>query len=963
MKKSKMLSGSPILVGDNNVPGLKIHKEVLDVLPQIESACKEMGLDYYPIIVEFVRYDEMAELASYGGFPVRYPHWKFGMEYEEMARGYEHNQYRISEMVVNCLHPSTRVITNSGTKKAVDVKVGDILFAGEGKLRNVVAVVKQPAKVTTRIKVRGFGEDIICSDNHKWLVLTSDGFVWKEAKNLENSDVLVGSDTFNTFVDLPANLNCENDFKIENSYINSGNQLTLEIAELLGVFIGDTSSGIITKENSISVVVDKKLFDYKEHIKSLFFKVFKTEPIIQNKELVDVITVNSQEIVDFFEFIGYKNCLTQSISKVPSVIWSSSHEYRAAFLKGLFDTDRSSAGFVSFSSYSHEFVCDVQLLLREMGIASTCFKPENSNNEITILRIQGRGNLEKFRERIGFSIEYKRNFLEELIYTDSLNNRGIILPYIQNKVIELSERSEINLNSDSSLARLINVFKKKPVGVNALIGFLDHYKEKHPADDLFYEIKKLLSVPYFEVLEVQEDEECETIDIALDHQDHDFVASGLITHNTNPCYIYCMDSNSVVNNVNVIAHAIGHNDFFKNNIFFEPTDENMMNKLANHGTRIRRYMSRWGYEVVTEFIDHCLRLETLIDPNKAWKKKKIKDAVVRDDRKYIYPERRVSKNNYMDEWVNSKKEIDQQNEIIKRKEASNFLDLFSESCKDILGFLKDNAPLKPWQQDIISMLYDEAMYFSPQRSTKMINEGWASFVDYHILCRMGLVSLGQKTEDSGIWQYSEHKMHVLGGKYSQNPYKVGFELLLDIEDRWNKGKFGSEYENCNDIEKKSKWNLNLNLGMEKLFEVRKNYNDFLIIQEFFTPEFCEKNKFFEWRKFPNGEYVIVNKDHKIIKKKLLQKYLNAGLPDIRLLDPNHQGKGWFYMEHQWDGRPLHDSYARETIVSVQKIWGNVVILSTKNKHGVEYIYVCDGSSIEKNVQVLEREEYEKRFLI
>ena len=60
-----------------------------------------MGLDYYPTIVEFVRYDEMSEIASYGGFPVRYPHWKWGMEYEQMAQGYEHNQYRISEMVIN----------------------------------------------------------------------------------------------------------------------------------------------------------------------------------------------------------------------------------------------------------------------------------------------------------------------------------------------------------------------------------------------------------------------------------------------------------------------------------------------------------------------------------------------------------------------------------------------------------------------------------------------------------------------------------------------------------------------------------------------------------------------------------------------------------------------------------------------------------------------------------------------
>mgnify|MGYP006352899545 FL=1 len=51
-KESKMQSGSPILSGNNTIPGLKSHKEVKEVIPQIEEACKKMGLDYYPIVVE-----------------------------------------------------------------------------------------------------------------------------------------------------------------------------------------------------------------------------------------------------------------------------------------------------------------------------------------------------------------------------------------------------------------------------------------------------------------------------------------------------------------------------------------------------------------------------------------------------------------------------------------------------------------------------------------------------------------------------------------------------------------------------------------------------------------------------------------------------------------------------------------------------------------------------------------------
>lgn len=428
--------------------------------------------------------------------------------------------------------------------------------------------------------------------------------------------------------------------------------------------------------------------------------------------------------------------------------------------------------------------------------------------------------------------------------------------------------------------------------------------------------------------------------------------------NTNPCYIYCMDSNTLVDNVNVICHAIGHNDFFKNNVFFEPTDNNMMNKLANHATRIRKYMDRWGDEVVTEFLDHCLRLETLIDPQKAWKKRSIKNSKIKDEREYRYPERLRSEHNYMDQWLNPKDYIDKQKEEIERKDAEDFLNLFGKPDRDILGYLKDHAPLKPWQQDIISMMYDEAMYFQPQRQTKAINEGWASYVDFHLLCRKGLAQLGQKSEGAGIWHYADHKMKVLGGKYSQNPYKLGFELLLDIEDRWNRGKFGPEYENCTDMQELANWDKKLGLGEEKVFEVRKYYNDFTLIQEFFTEEFCREKEFFEYQRFPNGEYKIVNRDFKSIKQKLLRKYLNGGLPDIRLTDPNHLGKGWFLMQHYPDGRPLHDKSARETITSVNKVWGQPVVLCTKNAEGMEYIYFCDGGNPEFDVAVMSREEYE-----
>lgn len=432
--------------------------------------------------------------------------------------------------------------------------------------------------------------------------------------------------------------------------------------------------------------------------------------------------------------------------------------------------------------------------------------------------------------------------------------------------------------------------------------------------------------------------------------------------NTNPCMLYCHSSNTLVDNLDVVAHALGHNDFFKNNIFFARTNTDMVNKMANHGSRIRKYMARWGQETVTTFIDHVLRIETLIDPSKAWKEKKIREVKVKDERTYRQPTRFRSEHNYMDDWLNPQEYIKREHERIEKEEAADNLNLFAGPEKDIMGFLKDHAPLKAWQQDILSMLYEESMYFAPQRATKMLNEGWASYVDFNIMCRRGMCALGQPTEDAGIVEYAKHKMLVLGGKYSMNPYKMGYELFLDIEERWNKGRFGDEYDRCTDIIKKQKWNTHTNLGFEKVFEVRKLYNDATAIAEFFTPEFCEKKEFFEYAKLPSGEWKIVDRDFHSIKNKLMRRYTNGGLPDIRLEDPNHLGKGWMFLQHYHDGRPLYAPHTKDTLVSIWKIWQNVVVLGSRDMEGKEYVFVCDGPSPDRNVKTMPRFEYESDYM-
>ncbi len=68
---------------------------------RIEGLARSYGLDFFETIFEMCTYEEINMLAAYGGFPTRYPHWRFGMDFLETNKSYEYGLSKIYEMVIN----------------------------------------------------------------------------------------------------------------------------------------------------------------------------------------------------------------------------------------------------------------------------------------------------------------------------------------------------------------------------------------------------------------------------------------------------------------------------------------------------------------------------------------------------------------------------------------------------------------------------------------------------------------------------------------------------------------------------------------------------------------------------------------------------------------------------------------------------------------------------------------------
>jgi len=395
--------------------------------------------------------------------------------------------------------------------------------------------------------------------------------------------------------------------------------------------------------------------------------------------------------------------------------------------------------------------------------------------------------------------------------------------------------------------------------------------------------------------------------------------------NTNPSYAYLLEGNEMVTQKMVMAHVTAHVDFFKNNMWFAPTNRKMLDEMANNAARVQRLINRYGYEQIESFIDVCLSLDNLIDYHAPYIQRpeaRTPEPVVEEEIAAPAIEGFKVERDYMRHYINPPEFLEQQRQ--KMVEEQQKTRHFPENPqKDILLFLLNYAPLERWQHTLLEIIRDEAYYYAPQGMTKIMNEGWASYWHSKIMTEKAM-------EDSELISFADHHAGVVAtGQGQLNPYKLGLELFRDVEERWNKGKFGKTYEECDDIQAKRTWDQQLGQGQEKIFEVRRLYNDVTFIDEFLTPEFVEEQMLYTYGYNRNANlYQIDSRQYSQIKQKLLFQLTNFGQPLIYVEDGNFNNRGELYLRHRHEGVDLKQDYARDTLRNIQQIWSRPVLLAT-----------------------------------
>jgi stage V sporulation protein R len=185
-------------------------------------------------------------------------------------------------------------------------------------------------------------------------------------------------------------------------------------------------------------------------------------------------------------------------------------------------------------------------------------------------------------------------------------------------------------------------------------------------------------------------------------------------------------------------------------------------------------------------------------------------------------------------------------------------------------------------------------------------------------------------EPQDVVDYADHCAGTLASSMTRlNPYKLGVELYRDIEDRWNRGCFGEEFDRCDDDRLRREWNTEAGLGRQKIFEVRKVHNDLTFVDEFLTLDFCRRQKMFSFGyNEDSGNYEIESREFEKVKKQLLFSLTNMGRPIIYVLDGNYKNRGELLLNHDFFGVKLKLNYAYDTLANLHKLWKRPVHVRT-----------------------------------
>ncbi len=406
--------------------------------------------------------------------------------------------------------------------------------------------------------------------------------------------------------------------------------------------------------------------------------------------------------------------------------------------------------------------------------------------------------------------------------------------------------------------------------------------------------------------------------------------------NSNPTIAYLMEENTMTMQATVIAHACyGHNSFFKNNYLFRTWTD--ADGIIDYLVFAKRYISeceeRYGVEAVENTLDSCHALMNYgVDRYQRPPPLTAEEAELR-----LRERERYKQFQYNDIWRTlPEKAADEAPEEVERFPA--------EPHENVLYFVEKHAPLlEPWQRELVRIVRKLAQYFYPQRQTKVMNEGWATFWHYtliHDLYDRGLVT------DAFMLEFLQaHTGVILQPDFDSpyysgiNPYALGFAIFSDLR-RMSEEPTEEDHEWFPSIAGKD-WLPTLDFAM-------RNFKDESFISQYLSPRVIRDFRLFsvmddDQRKELEISGIHDERGYRYVRQSLSAQFnLGSQEPNIQVYDFNYRGDRSLTLRHfQHNRRPLQEATAKQVLKHLYRLWGFPVRLESVDEDGrVRWAHKC-----------------------
>jgi stage V sporulation protein R len=420
--------------------------------------------------------------------------------------------------------------------------------------------------------------------------------------------------------------------------------------------------------------------------------------------------------------------------------------------------------------------------------------------------------------------------------------------------------------------------------------------------------------------------------------------------NTRPAISYYNDNNPDWLNVMIFYHVLAHIDFFQNNLFFRHTwdydftgealsDKRMIAKLRSEKGRWLDYVIEFA-RGIDNLVGYHHELSTLDLPPSS---KDIKFIDYFFDF-FLQTVKKVHTPDYI-------KEIQRYNECIRtdgeeagkqtfyadcKKKYPELETLFEKNLqrqpsrrKDLLQFLMENSPVlnkeeHKWMKSVLQVIRKTSIFFQPQIRTKIMNEGWASYWHENLFLQDDRIK-GHEVDFARI-----HSQVTSMPRMGLNPYALGMKLFEYIHNLGETGKHSHEFEQLLDSHQRDSYDQHRGKGKDFIFQIRKNYCDFMLLNTFIDQDFVNQNKLFVAGKRLNHqkmvwEYFVKSRKAKDYLQMLIDSQYHP--PHIEI-DQQKTTEKTLYLVHHFEGKPLVREYIPNTLLGIEYLWGGPVQLET-----------------------------------